>query len=175
MVINYFLKAYEKALKLGYIKPRALLVAVNFTKPSSEKRLQVIQSPGTTEEKVMFETYVTHGSGSGGLYAEKFSNINNSHQSSLGVFRTAETYIGKHGLSCKLDGLEPLFNDQARNRSIVIHGAGYIGNGETGRSWGCFAVPIKETTEFVNLVKNGSLLIAYYPDKTWLSRSIFLQ
>lgn len=149
-----------------------VVAIVDFTKPSNERRLTI---KNMNNDEILLETYVTHGSGSGQLYATTFSNITNSHQSSIGVFKTGETYIGKHGVSCKLDGLDIGFNDKARSRSIVIHSANYIGDGKTGRSWGCFAVPTALIKTVLDLLKDGHLLIAYYPDKNWLNTSKWLR
>lgn len=75
--------------------------------------------------QVLYQEYVTHGKNTGNLIAEKFSDIPHSNQSSLGFYKTAETYFGKHGLSLRLDGLEKGINDKARQRAIVIHSAKY--------------------------------------------------
>src|SRR5690606_40142215 len=58
----------------------------------------------------------------------------------------AETYVGGNGYSLRMDGLEPGFNDRARERLIVMHGADYVDprqalqQGRLGRSFGCPAV-----------------------------------
>ena len=77
------------------------------------------------KSEILINTVVSHGRNSGQLMAESFSNKPESYKSSLGFFKTAETYFGKHGYSLRIDGLEKGINDQARNRAIVIHGADY--------------------------------------------------
>ena len=72
---------------------------------------------------MLFEELVAHGRGSGENFATRFSNGDGSHQTSLGLFRTADTYVGTNGYSLRLDGLEPGVNDRARERAIVMHGA----------------------------------------------------
>lgn len=161
-------KAYQYALK-NKITFQDHFIYVDFTLPSSEKRLFIIKN-----NEVVFATYVAHGSGSGDVYATQFSNENGTHESSIGVYRAGQIYIGKHGVSRTIDGLE-FTNDNARARSIVIHSAPYIGNGQTGRSWGCFAVPTDAIETVLDYSKAGTFLVAYYPDQTWLDNSKFLK
>ena len=91
-----------------------------------------------------------------------FSNVNNSHQSSLGFYLTAETYLGKWGLSLRLDGLSETNNHNARPRAIVMHGASYVKDGRSkqGRSWGCPAIPMAERDAVIAKLKSGSLMYA---------------
>src|ERR1700733_8433122 len=139
-----------------------ILIIVDFTKPSSEKRMIVINMD---TKKVILKTWVAHGIGSGsGEYVEQLSNEDGSKESSIGVFRTAETYYGHRGYSLRIDGLESGYNNNVRDREIVIHGAPYIGNGETGQSWGCFAVSYSVRDKLINYVKNGAILVAYFND-----------
>ena len=125
-------------------------------------------------------SYVAHGRGSGGEYASRFSNYNRSHQTSLGFYITSSTYYGENGLSLRLNGLEPGFNDRAARRSIVIHGAGYVGddyllsNKFMGRSYGCPAVPRDVCEEIIDIIKDGTCLFIYHPTKKYLQRSRLL-
>ena len=95
---------------------------------------------------MLFEELVAHGRGSGDNFATRFSNAEGSHQTSLGLFRTADTYVGGNGYSLRLDGLETGVNDRARERAIVMHGAPYVSEanvrtvGRLGRSHGCPAL-----------------------------------
>jgi hypothetical protein len=88
-----------------------------------KKRLYIID---VSNKKLIFNTYVSHGRNSGKEYATNFSNTPESLQSSLGFYTTAATYNGAHGLSLRLEGLEPGINNNAFERSIVIHGAAYV-------------------------------------------------
>jgi hypothetical protein len=128
-----------------------------------------------TNNKVVMNTYVAHGRNSGGEYAKRFSNRAESFQSSLGFYITGNTYRGEHGLSLRLEGLEPGFNDRAYKRAIVIHGATYIGEGSAGRSYGCPAVPAKESKALINTIKNGTCLFIYHPQKKYLQGSKILK
>ncbi len=128
------------------------------------------------------QTYpVAHGQGSGGDVANVFSNTPDSHQSSLGLFVTADTYVGKNGYSLRLDGLDTGFNDRARERAIVIHGAPYVSErvakaqGRLGRSWGCPALGDDVARDVIEEIKGGNLVFAYYPDQSWLNGSPLLR
>jgi len=136
------------------------LTVIDFAQHSSKKRLYIVDMhDGSLERHV-----VAHGSGSDpnndGI-ATQFSNVANSHKSSLGMYLTAETYSGKWGLSLRLDGLSET-NSEARDRAIVMHGASYVANGKSkqGRSWGCPAIPLGERDEVIPMLKGGSLMYA---------------
>ena len=131
---------------------------------------------GISPKVLSYATKVAHGSGSGGkVKASKFSNISNSHASSIGVAKTKDVYFGKHGKSLRLEGLETGLNDRMLARSVVIHGAKYVQkNGHVGRSWGCPAVSNDMVEPLVEEIKEGSLVFLYYPDKNWLNSSEYL-
>ena len=171
------LEAASKAVARGDATQPSTLTVIDFSKPSTEKRLWVYD---LRSHAVLFHEYVAHGRGSGENLATHFSNVPESNRSSLGLFRTGEAYIGKHGLSLRLDGLEPGINDRARERAIVIHGAEYVNpaaaaaQGRLGRSLGCPAVSPQIAAPLIQAVKNGGLLFAYYPERSWLSASTYL-
>lgn len=107
-------------------------------------------------------TVVAHGSGSdpdNDGKATRFSDTNDSHMTSIGYYKTAETYTGTHGFSLKLDGLSKT-NDTARARAVVMHGASYVAKGKAkqGRSWGCPAVSDREKDDLIRKLKGGALL-----------------
>jgi len=118
--------------------------------------------------EIIFQTVVSHGKNSGMEYATDFSNKPETFKSSLGFYKTAETYMGANGLSLRLDGLEPGINDNARIRDIVIHGANYADEnlahrqGYLGRSYGCPALPLKNYKEIINFIKEESCLFIYH-------------
>lgn len=153
------------------------LAVIDYSRPSTEPRLWVFD---LAARKLLFSEHVAHGRGSGENLATAFSNRNGSHQSSLGLFVTAETYQGGNGYSLRMDGLEPGVNDAARDRLIVMHGAPYVDplaaalQGRLGRSFGCPAVRPEVAREVIDTLKQGQLLFAYYPDKDWLEESRFL-
>lgn len=151
---------------------------IDFSQDSTQKRLYIVD---VKSGQLLFNELVTHGKNTGHKHARKFSNKNGSLQSSLGLFRTAESYIGRHGYSMRLDGVEPGINDQARARAIVMHGADYATQefvdkyGRLGRSWGCPAVAREKIEPIVDTIKDGSLLFAYYPDKQWQRNTRYLR
>lgn len=151
---------------------------IDYRLPSTAERMWIVDLRSDT---VLLRTHVAHGQGTGDDLATAFSNRDGSHQSSLGVFRAAEVYEGKHGRSIRLDGLEPGFNDRARSRAIVIHAAEYVSesfvaeHGRLGRSWGCPAVNPLVLDSVVELLHDGGLVLAWYPDPTWIEQSSFLR
>jgi hypothetical protein len=152
-----------------------LLSIIDYSKPSSEKRFFIID---IKNHKLLYRTLVAHGKKSGYLNATKFSNKIGSYKSSLGFFRTGNSYFGIRGYSLQLEGLERGINDNARLRGIIIHGANYVderfanGNGVIGRSWGCPAVSKKLSKEIINLLKGGSLLFIYANDELYKENSV---
>jgi len=172
---DIFRRALLGALKIEPQKPHVITI-IDFTKPSSEKRCLVVD---LQEHEVLFHTYVAHGSGSGENYAKIFSNKGGSHCSSLGFYKTAETYQGKHGYSLRLDGLEQGINHNARNRAIVIHGAKYVNpdfikkQGRLGRSWGCPAFAPDVAPKIIDAIRNGSCLYIHADDEAYLSQSLY--
>lgn len=175
-ILRMALKAYSKAhIKLG--RNKEILTIIDFTKPSTERRLWVIDLHTL---RVLYNTWVTHGRNSGGLNATSFSNQPGSLKSSLGVFVTEQTYVGNVGYAVRLRGLEPGINDNAYSRAVVVHGAWYADQnvarkyGQLGRSFGCPAVSDKIARPLINTIKDNSVVFAYYPDRQWLRRSSFL-
>ena len=166
------------ARALSCAAPRAARLAViDYSLPSSEPRLWVFD---LAQQRLLFKERVAHGRGSGDLQASAFSNRAESLQSSLGLFRTLESYQGRNGYSLRLEGLEPGINDRAYQRAIVIHGADYVSDtfinrtGRLGRSHGCPAVRLEITQPLIDSIKDDQYLFAYYPDRNWLKKSALL-
>ena len=176
-VFSTALGAASVAVAKGDTKNPATLTVIDFSRPSTEKRLWVYD---LRSRRLLYEELVAHGKGTGANLATTFSNVPESNKSSLGLFVTAEPYLGKNGYSLRLDGLEPGINDRARDRAIVIHGAPYVdaaaasAQGRLGRSLGCPAVRPAVTRELIDTIKAGSLVFAYYPDAHWLTSSKYL-
>lgn len=177
-VFDLALGAASCAVRTGKVdRPRTLTV-IDYSRPSTEKRLWVYD---LTTHQLLYEELVAHGQGSGANIPTKFSNEDESHQTSLGLFVTDTTYVGKNGYSLRLEGLDKGVNDRARARAIVMHGAPYVSesfiraNGRLGRSWGCPAVSAKVARPLIDRVKGGGLVFAYYPNAEWLKSSKFLR
>ncbi len=162
----YAKEGFDKLIDEGKLLNDQIITIVDFSKPSKEKRLFIIDLKNYT---ILYNTLVAHGSNTGREWATNFSNNNSSHQSSPGFYITLDTYQGKNGYSLKLEGLEKGINDNALERGIVIHGANYVSKamansqGFIGRSWGCPAVPAELTTGIINTIKSGSCLFIYHP------------
>lgn len=156
-LIEYFLTHSEN------IKNKNYVTFVNFNLPSSEDRMFIINTE-TGQTEIFL---VAHGKNSGDLFAEKFSNEENSKMSSLGYYLIEEKYRGEHGSSLKLSGLSST-NSKARQRGIVMHTADYVSDkwvaeqGRIGRSWGCFALNKDEFLKnAIDKIQDGSLMIAF--------------
>lgn len=111
--------------------------------PSSKKRFFLLNVEIDQTPSLILNDWVSHGSGSDANrdgYPERFSNVENSHMTSLGFYRISERYLGKSGFSWRLDGLTPGFNNAARQRAVVMHPARYINPFYVGRSQGCPAL-----------------------------------
>lgn len=161
--------------KLNGDKP--LLTVCDFSLSANKNRMWIID---LYTGRVLLNTYVAHGQGSGEEYANAFSNKPNSHQSSLGFYVTGGTYTGKHGNSMYLEGMDAGYNSAAHDRAIVVHGAGYVskdfvlGTGRLGRSWGCPAVSNDISDRVISLIKDGTCLFIYYPEQKYLENSVWL-
>ncbi|MGH8350819.1 MAG: murein L,D-transpeptidase catalytic domain family protein [Pseudomonas sp.] len=159
------------------IAPAQRLAVIDYSLPSTEQRLWVFD---LKRRKLLFHELVAHGRNSGENMATLFSNRNESHATSLGLFRTQESYRGQNGYSLRMEGLEPGFNDNAYDRAIVIHGAPYVSpvlaraNGRIGRSLGCPAVRPAIAHRLIDSMKDGQLLFSYYPDQRWLKSSSYI-
>lgn len=176
-VLRLALDASACAKKKGAVKRAELLTVIDYSLPSNEPRLWVFD---LANRKLLYRELVAHGKNSGLNIAKKFSNVNGSLATSLGLFVTGGTYIGSNGYSMRMRGLEKGINDKAWERAIVMHGAPYVSNsvaralGRIGRSWGCPALRPEIAREVIDTIKGGSPIFAYYPEKKWLTSSAFI-
>lgn len=156
--------------------PRTLTV-IDYSLPSTEKRLWVFD---LATRELLFHELVAHGKNTGDNIATRFSNTMNSKQTSLGLFVTANTYVGSNGYSLRMQGLDRGFNDRAFDRAIVIHGAPYVNEsfarsqGRIGRSWGCPALDQRVSRQVIDTIKGGGLVFAYAPQSDFLGGSEML-
>ncbi len=174
--LDLALRAYARARERGEVE-RSLVSIIDYALPSTEKRLWVLD---LERGQVLFHELVAHGRQSGDNEARAFSNTVGSHQSSLGVFRTGGDYRGEHGISLRLEGLEPGWNDRAMDRAIVLHGAPYVSEqfaerwGRIGRSFGCPAVRPAIADSLIRTIRQGTLLFASYPDSAYTAGSAYV-
>jgi len=174
--VRLALAATECAVAHGQ-PPAERLAVIDYSRASTVPRLWVFD---LAESRLLYREWVAHGRNSGNNYASAISNAPESHESSLGLFRTLDTYEGHNGYSLRLDGLEPGFNDRALERAIVMHGAQYVNPetattlGRLGRSFGCPALRPAVTKPLLDTLKNGQYVFSYYPDANWLAASTLL-
>jgi hypothetical protein len=176
-VFGLALGAARCAIRSGAIADPSTLTVIDYSKPSTDERLWVYD---LRSRELLYEELVAHGQGSGDNMATVFSNTPDTHASSLGLFLTDDTYVGKNGYSLRLTGLDEGFNHRARERAIVMHGAPYVSddfvkkNGRLGRSWGCPALREGIAREVIDRVRGSGILFAYYPEREWLESSRYL-
>jgi hypothetical protein len=176
-VLTLALHASACAARQALVPSLAVLTVIDYSRPSTEPRLWVID---LTTRRLVHRELVAHGRGSGELWATAFSNVPGSKQSSLGLFVTGDTYVGRHGRSLRLIGLEPGVNDNAVDRMLVMHAAEYVSDtvcsehGRLGRSLGCPALRPEIAQTVIDEIRGGTPVFAYYPDRAWLTSSRFL-
>lgn len=151
-----------------------ILTIIDFSLSSKLERLWIVDM---NTMKVVHYSLVAHGMNTGDEFAKNFSNKVSSNQSSLGFFLTDEIYVGKHGKSLYLDGVEPEVNDKARERTVVMHGADYVSKdfiqnyGRLGRSFGCPSIPMEDHEKIITLLSGRSCIYIHHPDEQHLNRS----
>ncbi|WP_245744847.1 murein L,D-transpeptidase catalytic domain family protein [Hymenobacter actinosclerus] len=173
-------EVFEKAMtgylnleEAGKVSDKQLLTVVDFSLPSTQKRLWVLD---LGSKQVKFHTLVAHGRNSGENMATTFSNENESNKSSLGFYVTEGEYVGKHGRSLKLAGVDEGYNTNALMRSVVMHGADYVSeefirqNGRLGRSLGCPALPMDQKDAIIEAVGGQTAMFINGPDSRYSSK-----
>jgi hypothetical protein len=144
---------------------RDLIGIADFSSHSRETRFHMVD---VASGRIRNSLLVAHGRGSDPVntgFVQKFSNRPGSNASSEGSFLTGDAYVGRHGRSRRLHGLEPQ-NNLAFERAIVIHGADYVDmrmalqQGRVGRSQGCFAVDQRDIDNVLRQLGPGRLLFA---------------
>ncbi|UOQ65639.1 murein L,D-transpeptidase catalytic domain family protein [Hymenobacter volaticus] len=164
----------------GRIKHPSVLAVADMDLPSSEQRLWVLD---LAAGHVLHRSHVAHGRGSGHLRAYRFSNTKHSACTSLGFYRTEDTYGGKHGLSRRLHGLDAGQNSNAEARYVVLHAADYVsaaylqGHGQAGYSRGCPALPPDQYRAIIKSLPQGSCLMLSGPgmESKWLNGAVAAQ
>lgn len=177
-LLRLALTATSCAAASGAIDAPPTLTLIDYSRPSVEPRLWVFD---LVTGDLLFRELVAHGRNTGDNFATQFSNEVDSRQTSLGLFVTDDPYVGSNGYSLRLDGLDVGFNDRARDRAIVMHGAPYVSEelaaaqGRIGRSWGCPALRPAIAAKVIDRIRGGGVIFSYYPDQEWLQTSRFLQ
>jgi len=175
-VLALALEARQCAVEHGDVAADARLAVIDYSMPSTQRRLWIFDMADADAPELLYNEYVAHGQGSGGNVPTRFSNEDGAHATSLGLFVTAETYYGSNGYSLRMDGQDEGFNDNARRRAIVIHGADYVNPanfaslGRAGRSWGCPALRQAVAREVIDVLKDGQLVFSYADDDKFLAK-----
>ncbi len=148
----------------GSIANRDLIGIADFSLPSSMPRFHLVNVAGGSVTSHL----VAHGRGSDPAHTgwlERFSNEPRSNATSAGAYKTDADYVGGHGRSIRLTGLDAT-NCNAESRGIVVHGAWYVSDemikdrGMLGRSEGCFAVAPSSLGEVLAKLGPGRLIYA---------------
>ena len=165
---SYF--AYATAHPSDVRKP--FLYFVDYGLPSTQprgyifdmKNLSVVEGPFT----------VAHGRGSStSRYGvpTRFSNGFGSAMTSLGLYVAQELYrfTGHTGgaayssVGLRLQGVTPGYNDNARARGVVAHGAPYVSSSKAGRSEGCPAMEEQRASRVLPELANGGMVYLFSP------------
>jgi len=123
---------------------------------------------------------VAHGRGSStSQYGvpTRFANATGSAATSLGLYVAQELYAfrGKSGgqsyqsLGLRLMGVSRGYNDNARARGVVAHGAPYVTASRAGRSEGCPAVEPGRAERLLPKLANGGMVFLFAPNTSWLA------
>jgi hypothetical protein len=143
-----------------------IIAIADYSRASRERRFHLVDMVSGTTTSML----VAHGRGSDPAHSgwlQQFSNSDGSYASCAGAFVTANEYVGKHGRSMRLIGLDPT-NNNALDRAIVIHTAPYVTEamardmGKVGRSQGCFTVTEADLQQVLARLGGGRFL---YSDK----------
>jgi hypothetical protein len=146
------------------VRNRDLLAIADFSKPSRDQRFYLVNLQSGQSTTFL----VAHGKGSDPEHSgwvKSFSNSPGSEATSSGSYIVGEGYVGEHGPSRRLAGLDAQ-NDQAEARAIVIHPAWYVSQamiaeqGKIGRSQGCFAFSQNDIGQILLRLAPGTLLYA---------------
>lgn len=125
---------------------------------------------------------VAHGRGSSkgkNGVPTRFSNVQGSASTSLGLYLAQETYdfSGKSGgvryssIGLRMEGVSGRYNSRARERGVVVHGAPYVTASGAGRSEGCPAMEQFRARRLIPKIANGGMIFLFSPrDLTWMQQ-----
>jgi len=160
-----FARARAELDRLGsHIPQRDVVAIADFNRASATPRFHLLDMVSGRHTSLL----VSHGRGSDPEHSgwlQRFSNVNGSAATSAGAYRTIDYYVGSHGRSIRLDGLDPT-NNHAEARAIVVHGASYVSRemartaGKIGRSEGCFAFAQADLPQVLDRLGPGRLILA---------------
>lgn len=146
------------------VRYRDIVGIADFTAASKTPRFHLVDLRNGATTSLL----VSHGRGSDPGHSgwlRSFSNDVGSAATSQGAYVTGDYYVGKHGRSMRLQGLDRS-NSNAESRAIVVHGAWYVSpkmvaqHGMLGRSEGCFAFDEADLPQVLARLGPGRLLLA---------------
>lgn len=172
---SYF--AYRAANPQRVRKP--YLYFVDYGLPSTKPRGYVFDMEKLTIVDGPFT--VAHGRGSSRTrygIPTRFSNGSGSNATSLGLYLAEETYAfqgrsagGRYtSVGLRLAGVSGEFNDNARARGVVAHGAPYVTRTAAGRSEGCPAMEQSRARVLLPKLAHGGMAFHFAPDERWIER-----
>ena len=125
----------------------------------------------------------THNRLTRSLGKNDFAN-SQTNMTRAGFFKVSERYtstressrhwtnLGGGRNAVKMDGLSGDLNDHARDKGVVMHGAGYNTGDTMGRSWGCPAFTPGDARNILNTLTGGALYYSYVGDNCSSDQSI---
>ncbi len=161
-VMQRALAAFER--HSAHFSDRRMIAIADFSLSSAMRRFHIVDMASGEASPLL----VAHGRGSDpdhSGWVQSFSNIHGSEATSSGTYVTGQSYVGQHGRSRRLLGLDPE-NDAAEARAIVIHPAWYVSaamvaeRGKIGRSQGCFAFSEGDIDQVLSRLPEGCMLYA---------------
>jgi hypothetical protein len=162
---DLFRRALQALQKHGdRIQKRDRIALVDFDLPSSQPRFHIVDLDSGRSRSLL----VAHGRGSDPEHTgwlTRFSNVVGSAASSDGAYLTGDIYVGQHGRSRRLYGLDRT-NSNVQERAIVVHSAWYVGadmiaqHGKLGRSEGCFALSASDLEDTLATLGQGRMIYA---------------
>ncbi|MDO4229212.1 MAG: murein L,D-transpeptidase catalytic domain family protein [Capnocytophaga sp.] len=174
---RYAYIGYQSLKKQQRLNDKEIFSIIDFSKDCNTKRFYTID---LENKQIIYNTYVSHGKKSGEKAATSFSDVKESHKSSLGFYITGKTYMGSKGFSLKLHGDERGYNSNMETRGVVIHTSKYanedyiLKTGRMGRSLGCPVLPQNIYKQVIETIKDKTMIFAYYNHPKYLSTSKYL-
>jgi hypothetical protein len=175
------LHAFDEAWSKGEVETAAFAV-VDFALHASKPRMWVFDVFETSLQQLTYTTVGEASDPDGDGWADVFSNVPGSNQSSLGLMKGAELYTGTYGASMRMDGLEPGYNDNVRSRAIVLHPwtgstddyvSAFPSSG-AAPTWGCLGIDPDIVEDVRTFLADGGLLLSHFPDGGWSASSSYL-
>ncbi|MCC7570261.1 murein L,D-transpeptidase catalytic domain family protein [Candidatus Micrarchaeota archaeon] len=184
---KYGLTVYLNAKEKGILNRTDVFTIIDYSKPSNEKRLFVLDM---TNHKVFLSEFVSHGKGNpkNGFPLnsnEKVEYVGNEYGSNLSPVGLHITkYPEEHqekGFILRVEGVEKGYNEATLNRGVFFHESPYSSeeyikrNNYAGRSWGCFTTDPKKHREIVESISGGSGVFVYFDDEDYIQNSVYIK